>query len=369
MLNPHPLERKPIASTEPQPSRGLYSRRAHPPHQPELLPSAAQIREELAADVYARQIDAQRAAISDVLDGRDDRLLVVVGPCSVDEPRAALEYAGFLLEMEQQCPPLLLCMRTYFEKPRTTVGWKGLLYDPRLDGSHDVAGGIRVARDLLLAVARLGVPTATELLDPTLFTYLEDLIAWAAVGARTTESQVHRQAVSALPLPVGFKNGTDGSFSVAIDAMKSAAAPHVYPAVSLAGQLELRRSSGNPDTHLILRGGSRGPNYGPTHIRAATDALEAENLGQRRLMVDCSHGNSNKDYRQQPGVAACVADQLRRGAPLGGVMLESYLVEGRQSLEPGRRRRYGQSVTDGCIGLKATREVLLRLADAAASRC
>lgn len=334
----------------------------------ERLPSPLQLRAQVAAEPYQLQIAAHRRAIAELLEGRDRRLLVVVGPCSVDEPRAAMEYAGFLKEMQQRCPSLLLCMRTYFEKPRTTVGWKGLLYDPHLDGSHDVVGGLRMARELLLAVAQLGVPTATELLDPALFTYIEDLVSWAAVGARTTESQLHRQAVSALGLPVGFKNATDGRCAVAIDAMQSAAAPHVFPALSLTGQLELRRSPGNPDTHLILRGGSGGPNYEADHVRAAAEALGAARFDACRLMVDCSHGNSNKDYRRQPLVAACVAEQLRDGAPLSGVMLESYLVEGRQSLEPGRSRRYGQSVTDGCIGLETTREVLLRLADAAAAR-
>ncbi len=367
MLNPYPLEPERAAPAE-STREPFCAKRAATRHQTDLLPSPAQVRREIPAEAQHPHVDAQRRAITDLLAGREGRLLVIVGPCSVDEPRAALEYAAFIREMQQQCPSLLLCMRTYFEKPRTTVGWKGLIYDPSLDGSHDIAGGVRVARELLLSVAHLGVPTATELLDPALFAYLEDLISWAAVGARTTESQVHRQAASALHLPVGFKNGTDGSFSVAVEAMKSAAAPHVFPAVSLAGQLELRRSSGNPDTHLILRGGTRGPNYEPSHVRAAADALRAANLDPRRLMVDCSHGNSNKDYRQQPQVAASVAAQLRAGAPLLGVMLESYLVDGRQSLEPGRHRRYGQSITDGCIGLGATREVLLNLADAAASR-
>jgi len=323
------------------------------------LPSPSDLRQRLPLSVaLASQVQAQREAIRAVLDGRDPRLLVVVGPCSLHDPVSALEYADRLARLAPEVnDQLLLVMRAYVEKPRTTVGWKGLVYDPQLDGSGDMAGGLELSRRLMLAMLERGLPVATELLQPLVAGYLDDLLGWAAIGARTSESQVHRELVSGLDLPVGFKNGTDGSLSIACDAMRSAAHPHQHFGVDGLGRPALVQTAGNPDTHLVLRGGHGGPNHDAASIALARAALEKQGIAAR-IMVDCSHANSGKDPLRQPAVLRDVLDQRLAGdASLRGVMLESHLFDGCQPLsaEP----RYGVSVTDGCLGWNGT-EVMLR---------
>ncbi|MFN3582016.1 MAG: 3-deoxy-7-phosphoheptulonate synthase, partial [Pseudomonas sp.] len=284
-------------------------------------------------------------------------LLVVVGPCSLHDPDAALEYADRLAELATQVDDqLLLVMRAYVEKPRTTVGWKGLLYDPQLDGSSDMAAGLALSRQLMLAISERGLPLATELLQPLAAGYLDDLLAWAAIGARTSESQIHRELVSGLALPVGFKNGTDGSLAIACDAMRSAAHPHQHLGMDEQGGPALIQTRGNADTHLVLRGGNGGPNYQPEAVAAASQALAGQGL-TAALMVDCSHANSGKDPLRQPAVLQAVLDQRLAGnSSLRGVMLESHLFDGCQPLSPNLR--YGVSITDGCLGWDATEQAL-----------
>lgn len=298
-----------------------------------------------------------RNAIRDTLHGRDRRRqVVVVGPCSLHDSEAALEYAERLAPLARELDDrLILLMRSYFEKPRTTIGWKGLVNDPHLDGSCRVAEGLATARRLLLAINELGVPCATEFLDPISPQYLADAISWAAIGARTSESQTHREMASGLSMPVGFKNGTDGDLSVAIDAMVSAAHPHSFLGIRADGTAAVVKTAGNPDTHIVLRGGRERPN----HDRPTVEAMTAR-MTVRGIMIDCSHGNSRKDPRRQTAVLRDVADQLRAGATgILGVMLESHLHEGRQDWAPGEALEYGVSITDGCIGFEET-EVLLR---------
>ena len=317
----------------------------------------------------ASTVAAGRAAIEDVLHGRDRRLFVVVGPCSIHDPAAAIDYAERLRVLrERYADALLVCMRGYFEKPRTTVGWKGLINDPHLDGTCDLDLGLHTARRLLLALAELGLPIANEALDPVTPQYLADLIAWSAIGARTTESQTHREMASGLSMPVGFKNGTDGSLDIAINAMQSSAAPHSFIGIDVAGRVSVVRTAGNPHSHVVLRGGSSGPNFGDTAVQAAAAKLRA--AGQNpRVLIDCSHGNSQKDFARQSVVAEDVAVQLERGSDvILGVMLESHIVAGRQDLVPGRALCYGQSITDACIDLGTTERVLERLARAARTR-
>ncbi|MEV6602314.1 3-deoxy-7-phosphoheptulonate synthase [Actinoplanes sp. NPDC051346] len=328
---------------------------------PALLHHELPLTHELAACVLdsRRQVEA-------VLDGRDPRLLVVVGPCSVHDPDAAAEYADRLAaERERLADDLLIVMRVYFEKPRSTVGWKGLINDPALDGTGDVGRGLRVARKLLLQVLERGLPVAVEFLDPITPQYIADTVAWGAIGARTVESQVHRQLSSGLSMPIGMKNRPDGSISTAIDAINAAAAPHVFPGIDVSGTPAIMHTSGNPDCHLVLRGG-KGPNYGADDVRAALDLLGKAGL-EERVVVDCSHGNSGKDHLRQPIVADDVAAQLEAGQQgIRGVMLESFLVPGRQEL--GGELTYGQSVTDACMGWEPTVGVLERLAAASAKR-
>jgi len=320
---------------------------------------------ELASDTVARA----RAEIEAVVHGRDPRLLVVVGPCSIHDPGAALEYAERLLRVRDRYgDALLLCMRGYFEKPRTTVGWKGLINDPHLDDSYDIGTGLRIARKLLLSLAELGLPIANEALDPVTPQYLADLIAWSAIGARTTESQTHREMASGLSMPVGFKNGTDGSLDVAINAMQSASAAHSFIGIDGAGRVSVVRTRGNPHAHVVLRGGSKGPNFSDDAVRSAAAKLRAA-AQNPRVLVDCSHGNSQKDYTRQPLVAEAIAEQLECGSQdVLGVMLESHLVAGRQDLVAGRALCYGQSITDACIDFSTTEGVFERLASAARSR-
>jgi len=317
-----------------------------------------------AADVVYRA----RQEIQAVLEGRDQRKLVIVGPCSIHDPKAALDYAARLLELRERVKDaLVLVMRVYFEKPRTTVGWKGLINDPHLDGTYDIPTGIRTARGLLREIAELGLPAATEMLDPIIPQYIADLVSWTAIGARTTESQTHREMASGLSMPVGFKNGTDGSLGVAINAMIAASRPHSFLGVDGAGRVGVVRTAGNPHCHVVLRGGAAGPNYGAAEVAKAVAALQKA-LVNPGVMIDASHDNSGKDPFQQPAVLADVGAQLRAGQPhIIGVMLESHLHEGRQELVDKATLDYGQSITDGCIGFESTREVLETFADSVRS--
>jgi 3-deoxy-7-phosphoheptulonate synthase len=313
-----------------------------------------------AADVVFRA----RQQIQAVLEGRDARQLVIVGPCSIHDPEAALEYAERLLRVrERVADALLIVMRVYFEKPRTTVGWKGLINDPHLDGSYDIPTGIRTARRLLRDIAEMGLPAATEMLDPIIPQYIADLVSWTAIGARTTESQTHREMASGLSMPVGLKNGTDGSLGVAINAMIAAGRPHSFLGIDSSGRVGVVRTAGNPYCHIVLRGGAAGPNYAAEEVAKAVAALSKANV-HPRVMIDCSHDNSGKDPLRQPAVLADIGSQLRRGSTaILGVMLESHLLEGRQELKDKAALKYGQSITDGCIGFDATVEVLESFAE------
>jgi 3-deoxy-7-phosphoheptulonate synthase len=313
-----------------------------------------------AADVVFRA----RQEIQAVLEGRDPRKLVIVGPCSIHDPKAALDYASHLLALrERVSDALVIVMRVYFEKPRTTVGWKGLINDPHLDGSYDIPTGIRTARGLLREIAERGLPAATEMLDPIIPQYIADLVSWSAIGARTTESQTHREMASGLSMPVGFKNGTDGGLGVAINAMIAASRPHSFLGVDNAGRVGVVRTAGNPHCHIVLRGGAAGPNYGSAEVTKAVTALQKARVNPR-VLIDASHDNSGKDPTQQPAVMAAVGAQIRAGTDLIlGVMLESHLQPGRQDLVDNATLTYGQSITDGCIGFEATCGVLEAFAD------
>ena len=311
-----------------------------------------------------RVVMAARNAIHAILNSQDDRLLVVVGPCSVHDPKAALDYAERLATLREDLSEQLeIVMRVYFEKPRTTVGWKGLINDPDLDCSFDINKGLRLARNVLAAVNNLGLPAGTEFLDMTTPQYIADLVAWAAIGARTTESQIHRELASGLSCPVGFKNGTDGNVRIASDAVKSAAHPHHFMAVTKRGRSAIAATAGNEDCHVILRGGST-PNYDAQSVAAACNELAKAGVAPR-LMVDASHANSNKRPENQPLVAADIAGQIAGGeSRIMGVMIESNLVAGHQDVLPGKPLAYGQSITDGCIDWATTKNVLEQLADA-----
>lgn len=337
----------------------------------ELLPPIAHIYELPITDSAAELVYATRTDIARLLRGEDDRLLVVIGPCSIHDPNAALEYASRLAELrEQHQNELLVVMRVYFEKPRTTVGWKGLINDPHLDESYDINAGLRMARRLLLELNNRGIPAATEYLDMITPQYIADLISWGAIGARTTESQVHRELASGLSCPVGFKNGTDGNLRIAVDAIRSASQPHHFLSVTKSGHSAIVGTGGNPDCHVILRGGKE-PNYSAEHVRAAAAELAAVGLPQK-LMVDFSHANSRKDYKRQMEVAQDVAAQLAAGDQhIFGVMVESHLNEGRQDLKAGcdpTTLKYGQSITDACIGWADTVDLLTMLAEGVRGR-
>ena len=296
-----------------------------------------------------------------ILRGDDDRLLVVVGPCSIHDPEAALDYARRLAGLRRKVSSrYFIVMRVYFEKPRTTTGWKGLINDPHLDDSCDVAHGISVARKLLLDIVGLGLPVGTEFLDPIIPQYTADLVSWAAIGARTTESQTHREMASGLSMPVGFKNGTDGSVQTAIDAMKSARAPHSFLGIDQDGVTSIVTTSGNPDSHAVLRGGREGANYHPHDVAAACEALRKADL-QPALMVDCSHSNSGKDPRRQPDVWRSVLEQRASGRrEIIGAMIESHLHAGSQPLAAARSTlQYGVSITDACLGWAATEQLFV----------
>ncbi len=328
-----------------------------------LLSPAALLDELPLDDDGAVLVERTRDAVSAVLDGADDRLLVVTGPCSVHDPVAALEYAGRLGELRERFgDELLVVMRVYFEKPRTVTGWKGLINDPGMDGSFDVHRGLRTARRLLLDIVGSGMPVGCEWLDPITPQYIADTVTWGAIGARTTESQVHRQLASGLSMPVGFKNGTDGDVQVAVDACRASAVGHTFFSVTTAGAGALVSTSGNPDTHVILRGGRSGPNYSASHVTAALELIGAAGL-PRRIMVDASHGNSGKDHTRQVPVAESLAGQVAGGQRgLMGVMLESFLVAGRQNPGNPATLTYGQSVTDACMDIEMTASALETLA-------
>ena len=330
----------------------------------ELLPPIAHLYELPLDDKAAELVESTRNQIADLIHGRDNRLLAVIGPCSIHDPKAAMEYARRLLPLRQKYEKeLLIVMRVYFEKPRTTVGWKGLINDPYLDGTFDINFGLRQARRLLLDLNNLGMPASTEFLDMITPQYYADLISWGAIGARTTESQVHRELASGLSCPVGFKNGTDGNLKIAIDAISAASHPHHFLSVTKAGHSAIVHTAGNPDCHVILRGGKE-PNYSAEHVRDAVAQLIKAGVSPR-LMVDCSHANSRKDYTRQMEVAQDVAAQIRNGEQnIMGVMVESHLVEGRQD----KPETYGQSITDACIGWDTTEEMLALLADAVRNR-
>jgi 3-deoxy-7-phosphoheptulonate synthase len=333
-----------------------------------LVPPALLHRDLPLSATGAGTVRQARERIQAILHGRDDRLLVIVGPCSVHDTAAAQEYASAIAQLRHQHREQLeVVMRVYFEKPRTTVGWKGLINDPHLDGSYDINTGLRLARGLLLHLAEMGLPAATELLDPVVPQYIADLISWTAIGARTTESQTHREMASGLSMPIGFKNGTDGSVSTAVNAIEAAARPHHFLGINSDGAAAIVSTTGNPDGHLVLRGGKSGTNYHAEAIAMASDVL-LQAAVPHRLMVDCSHGNSNKDYRRQAEVLRALAAQVRDGGTqVMGVMLESHLVAGNQKIPADLSAlTYGQSITDACIDLATTTDLLAELAAAVA---
>ncbi len=330
----------------------------------EVIAPAELIAELPLTERAAECVYFSRQATRDVLHGRDPRLVVVVGPCSIHDVDAALDYAGMLRSCADRLKDSLhIVMRVYFEKPRTTVGWKGLINDPDLDDSFDIGKGLRLARGLLLKLNEMGLPAGTEYLDPISPQYVSDLIGWGAIGARTTESQVHRELASGLSCPVGFKNGTDGNLKIAVDAIGSASRPHHFLSVTKAGHSAIFSTAGNEDCHVILRGG-RQTNYDAASVEAAAQALV--DAGQTpRVMIDCSHANSRKQHDRQREVAQTIAGQVGVGEKrIIGVMVESNLVAGRQDLVPGRTLVYGQSITDACIGWEDTVPLLESLADA-----
>jgi len=334
---------------------------------PLINPALLQERVPLRDDTL-ELVERSRRAIADVLHGRDDRLVVVVGPCSIHDHDQAIDYGRRLKAVaDELAGDLLIVMRAYFEKPRTTVGWKGYINDPHLDGSFAINEGLEIARRLLLDLTTLGLPLGTEFLDLLSPQYISDLVAWGAIGARTTESQSHRQLASGLSCPVGFKNGTDGSIKVAADAILAARAPHAFMGMTKMGVAAIFETRGNDDCHVILRGG-KSPNYDAAHVAAACDTLRSAGL-REQVMIDVSHGNSSKQYRRQIEVAQDVAAQIAAGERrITGVMIESHLEEGRQDLQPGVALQPGVSITDACIGFAQTVPVLQGLAQAVQAR-
>ncbi|WP_241572911.1 3-deoxy-7-phosphoheptulonate synthase [Rosenbergiella nectarea] len=327
------------------------------------LMTAHQLNQQVPITENCQQlIHSTRHAISQILQGHDQRLIVIIGPCSIHDPAAAVEYATRLKPLRDKYHDRLeIVMRTYFEKPRTIVGWKGLINDPHLDGSHDINRGLVVARQLLSDINALGVPTATEFLDMVTGQYIADFISWGAIGARTTESQIHREMASALSCPVGFKNGTDGNCKIAIDAVRAAQVPHLFLSPDKHGQMSVYQTRGNPDGHIILRGGKQ-PNYQATFVKECQAALATLSLSDR-VVIDCSHGNCLKQHKRQLEVANDIAVQLSQpNHGIAGVMVESFLVEGRQDWQGKGNDRYGQSITDACLGWEDTEQLLATLA-------
>ncbi len=334
----------------------------------ELLPPVAVLEKFPATESASSTTFRSREAISNILKGKDDRLLVIVGPCSIHDPEAAVEYGKRLKVLRDELGDRLeIVMRVYFEKPRTTVGWKGLINDPYLNDTFKINDGLRMGRKLLLDLTDMGMPTASEFLDMITPQYVADLISWGAIGARTTESQVHRELASGISCPVGFKNGTDGNIKIASDAIRSASASHHFLSVTKYGHSAIIETAGNPDCHLILRGGKE-PNYSADHVGAIKQELEASGL-PKKVMIDFSHANSSKQFQRQMVVGEDVASQIAGGEDaIFGVMIESHLVEGRQDLVDGKAKTYGQSITDACIGWQDTETVLRQLADAVVER-
>jgi 3-deoxy-7-phosphoheptulonate synthase len=334
----------------------------------ELLPPAHVLREFAITESAARTVYEARQAIHRILHGADDRMLVVAGPCSIHDVKAAKEYAGRLKEVKDRlADDLLVLMRVYFEKPRTTVGWKGLINDPNLDGSFNINQGLRIGRQLLLELNEMGMPAGCEFLDMITPQYIADLVSWGAIGARTTESQVHRELASGLSCPVGFKNGTDGNVKIALDAIRAAHAPHHFLSVTKAGHSAIVSTTGNEDCHVILRGGSR-PNYDTESVDGAARNLAAAGI-PARIMIDFSHGNSGKEPERQVDVGHAVAVQVAYGdARIFGVMIESHLKAGRQDLLPAKELVYGMSITDACLGWEDTLGLLNALADGVRQR-
>src|SRR3954470_24863390 len=334
----------------------------------ELVPPAHVLREFSLSDKAAQATFDARQGIHRILHGADDRLLVIMGPCSIHDVKAAKEYAGKLKAVKTRlAEDLLIVMRVYFEKPRTTVGWKGLINDPNLDGSFSINEGIRIARELLLELNEMGMPAGCEFLDMITPQYIADLVSWGAIGARTTESQIHRELGSGLSCPVGFKNGTDGNIRIAVDAIRAAQAPHHFLSVTKGGHSAIVSTTGNEDCHVILRGGKQ-PNYDAPNVDAAAKGLAAAGI-PARVMIDFSHGNSSKDAQKQVAVGDDVASQIAAGDErIFGVMMESHLKPGRQDLLPGKPLQYGVSITDGCLGWEDSFGVLEELAEAVRAR-
>ena len=334
-----------------------------------LLSPAILLEEVPVSDEAAHILLEGRRQASRIIHGEDDRLLAVVGPCSIHDPKAGLEYAARLRKVAREMEDdLCIMMRVYFEKPRTTLGWKGLINDPYLDETFQINEGLRRGRRVLLEIGELGLPCATEFLDPITPQFIADLVAWGAIGARTTESQVHRQLASGLSMPIGFKNGTYGTVQLAVDAVVSAAHPHRFLGVTEQGLAAIVQTTGNPDCHVILRGGTSGTNYDEVSVKKAAELLDRAGL-RASVLVDCSHGNSNKDYRKQPDVAKEVSRQIADGSTsIFGVMVESFLEDGRQDLKDPANLKYGLSVTDACLGWDATMPVLVELANAVRAR-
>jgi 3-deoxy-7-phosphoheptulonate synthase len=334
----------------------------------ELAPPSHLIREFSCTEKASNTVANSRVALHRILHGQDDRVMVVIGPCSIHDTKAAMDYARRLVEQRERFKDdLEIVMRVYFEKPRTTVGWKGLINDPYMDNSFRINDGLRMARELLLNINELGLPAGTEFLDVISPQYVADLISWGAIGARTTESQVHRELASGLSCPVGFKNGTDGNIKIAVDAIKAASQPHHFLSVTKGGHSAIVSTGGNEDCHIILRGG-KAPNYDAASVEAACKDIAANGLASR-LMIDASHANSSKKPENQVPVCADIAKQIAAGdTRIVGVMVESHLVGGRQDLVPGKELTYGQSVTDGCIDWDASVKVLEGLAEAVRQR-
>ena len=336
-----------------------------------LLPPVALSEKYPITDTAAATVISGRESIHNIMKGKDDRLVVITGPCSIHDVKSAMEYAGRLLKLrEKYADTLEVVMRVYFEKPRTTVGWKGLINDPFMDNSFDINAGLKIGRKLLLDINELGMPVGTEYLDVLTPQYLDEFISWVAIGARTTESQVHRELASGTSAPVGFKNGTDGTVKIAMDALKSAASEHTFLSVTKFGHSAIVKTLGNEDCHIILRGGSKGPNFSAEHVNKAVEDLAKAGLDPV-VMIDFSHANSSKQFKKQIEVAENVSEQIASGTKgIFGVMIESHLVEGRQDLVEGcaDKLKYGQSITDACIGWEDTEHVLEMLSNAVQKR-
>ncbi|CAO3643512.1 unnamed protein product [Cunninghamella blakesleeana] len=336
------------------------------------LLTPAFLQEELPISEQSQKtVNQARQEASAILTGQDDRLIIIVGPCSIHDTQAAKEYCQRLLKVKEELKgELLIIMRSYFEKPRTTVGWKGLINDPDIDNSYNINKGLRVGRKLLCELTDSGMPVAVELLDTISPQYLADLMSWGAIGARTTESQLHRELASGVSFPVGFKNGTDGNVKVAIDGIGSASSPHHFLGVTKQGTVSITHTTGNPDCHVILRGGNDGPNFEKEYIEKAKEQMIKAKL-RPNIMVDCSHGNSNKDHRNQPKVSANLADQISKGeTAVIGLMIESHINEGKQSVpaEGPAALKYGVSITDACVDFDSTIDMLQVLANAVKTR-